>query len=249
MTERWRRELRRLDEADPSEGLLARARRGPTKDLPERHPAPRGLVVLVAFAVFAASGVLVWRALEPGAAVQPIASRTPPTASPTPSATASGTPPTAEWPGAGASLPFASVDEALEFIRRNLDTEVALPTWLPPGVELDRGASVYAGSLGGRRSAQLILPLAEGGVLGIQYGTSALDGCASEASVPVRVSGQPGRLRYRPEYPWSELIWPATLAHPSGVYGLYGPFSRREILAMARSMPPVTGRVVVQLNC
>jgi hypothetical protein len=141
------------------------------------------------------------------------------------------------------------VDDALSFIRRNLDTQVALPTWLPPDVDLGGGASVYAGSLGERRSAQLTLPIAGGGGLIIQYGISALDGCAPEESVPVRIVGQPGRLRYLPEYPWSELIWPATLAHPTGVYGLYGPFSRREILAMASSMPPVTGRIVVELNC
>ncbi len=65
MTERWRRELRRLDETSPTEGLLDRARQGPTSSVPERRTAPRALAIVIAFVVFAASGVLVWRALEP----------------------------------------------------------------------------------------------------------------------------------------------------------------------------------------
>jgi hypothetical protein len=181
-------------------------------------------------------GVTSWELSAPGEA---------PTSTPEPPSADAAT----EWPSDGQSLLFASVDEAVEFLRRNLDVPVELPAWLPPGIDLDGGASVYAGSLGDVRSAQLTIAAGERGQLIVQFGASALDGCASEDSVPVRISGEPGRLRYLPEHPWSELIWPATLAHPSGVYGLYGPFSDREILEMARSMPPVTTRVVVELNC
>jgi hypothetical protein len=139
------------------------------------------------------------------------------------------------------------VGEALSFLSRHMDTQIALPGWLPPGAHLDRGAYVYVSTDGGERRAQLNLPVGKRHLI-VQYGVSGLDGCAPEVSVPVRVSGQPGRLRVSAG-PWSELIWPATLAHPVGVYGLTGPFPRRTILAMAESMPPVTSRVLLDLGC
>jgi hypothetical protein len=37
--------------------------------------------------------------------------------------------------------------------------------------------------------------------------------------------------------------------NPAGVYGLYGPFSRRAILAMADSMPAVSSPVLMNINC
>jgi hypothetical protein len=99
------------------------------------------------------------------------------------------------------------------------------------------------------RTAQLTLATERGDVWGIHYGVSMLDGCAPEASVPVTVSGQPGRLRVvaDPEgssRTWVQLIWPATLKRPVGVYGLFGWLSRRAVLAMADSMPPVSSRLI-----
>ena len=78
---------------------------------------------------------------------------------------------------------------------------------------------------------------------------------ASASSIPVTVSGQPGRLRVSADpdgssRTWVELIWPATLKHPIGVFGLFGRLSRRAVLAMAESMPSVTSPpVLTALNC
>ncbi|HET9724723.1 MAG TPA: hypothetical protein VFR44_12905 [Actinomycetota bacterium] len=66
MTERWRRVLRRVEDASPSEGVLERARKGPASSVPDRRRTSPMLAVIVAFSLFAASGVLVWNALGQG---------------------------------------------------------------------------------------------------------------------------------------------------------------------------------------
>lgn len=76
MSDRWRRELKRLNDQRPEDELLTRAREGPRHDLDERKGPPTPLVVLVAFAVFAAGGVLAWRAFAPGASGPVRVSRT-----------------------------------------------------------------------------------------------------------------------------------------------------------------------------
>ena len=161
-----------------------------------------------------------------------------------------------EWPrrGEGLDLSFPSVDQAVEFLSEHLGGEIALPTWVPPGVQLDGGVSIHLGHLGELRTAQIHFTLGEDRSLIIQYGASALDGCAPEHSVAVTVAGQPALLRVSAdpsgsERTWSELIWPATLEQPTGAYGMYGWLSRREILAMAESMPPASSHVATELNC
>ena len=145
-------------------------------------------------------------------------------------------------------------EDAVSFLSEHLGGDIALPTWVPPGVQLGGGVSMYLGHLGDLRTAQIKLMLGEDRSLTIQYRGSALDGCAPENSVAVTVAGQPALLRVSADpsgsaRTWSELIWPATLEHPTGVYGLYGWLSRSEILAMAESMPPASSRVVTGLNC
>jgi hypothetical protein len=160
------------------------------------------------------------------------------------------------WPGEheGLDLSFPSAADAVTFLSKHMDTEIALPAWMPPGVHLDGGVSVYLGHLGSERTAQLNLTLGQGGAMTIQYGASALDGCAPEVSVAVTVSGQPGRLRVSADpggssREWSELIWPATLKNPIGIYGLSGWLPRRTVLAMAESVPPVSSPVLMNVNC
>lgn len=160
------------------------------------------------------------------------------------------------WPGEHEylDLSFPSAADAVTFLSKRMDTQVALPTWMPPGAHLDGGASVSVGNVGGERTAQLTLTIGQGRQLIIQYGASALDGCAPEDSVPVRVSGWPGLLRVSADpdgspKEWSELIWPATHKNPIGIYGLYGWLPRRTILAMAESMPPVSSPVLMNVNC
>jgi hypothetical protein len=92
------------------------------------------------------------------------------------------------------------------------------------------------------------LVFGKGRYLTIQYGVSVLDGCAPEDSIAVRVSGQDGRLR-EAAGPETELIWPATLEHPEGSYGLAGPFSKEKTLAMARSMAPAPPSRASDVGC
>jgi hypothetical protein len=64
--ERWRRDLKRLRDVRPDDGLLERARLGaPTA--PIARPIARALTVVVALAVSAGAGALLWRAFDSGA--------------------------------------------------------------------------------------------------------------------------------------------------------------------------------------
>lgn len=174
----------------------------------------------------------------------------------TPSGTAGAT--TFQWPNEHEDSPdlsFPSAADAVKFLSEHMDGDIALPTWVPSSVDLDTGASVFVATRDGQRSAQLHLTTKRGDAWGIQYGVSGLDGCAPEHSRPVNVSGQPGRLRVSADpggssRKWTELIWPATLKHPVGVYGLFGWLPPRTVLAMADSMPPVSSPPVpAALNC
>ena len=151
-----------------------------------------------------------------------------------------------QWPGEheeSLGLGFQSVADAVKFLGENMDANVALPTWVPSNVNLDP-AWVFLATYDGIRTAQLKLKTERGDVLGIQYGVSGLDGCEPEHSSSVTVSGQPGLLRVSADpdgssRKWVELIWPAKLKNPYGVYGLFGWLSPRAVVAMAESMPVV----------
>jgi hypothetical protein len=90
---------------------------------------------------------------------------------------------------------------------------------------------------------------------GIMYGRSGLDGCdGARHARSVTVSGQPGLLSVAtdPEgssRKWVQLIWPATLKHSDGVFGLFGWLSPRAVLAMAESMPVVGAPPVADAGC
>lgn len=149
---------------------------------------------------------------------------------------------------------FATVDAALLFLRRNMDVPIRLPAHLPAGgYELeDRRVFLHTGD--GQRGAQFNLVFANGKRLILQYGVSGFDGCAPEVSRGVTVSGQPGRMRVTADpggspRTWTELIWPATLAHPTGVYGLSGWFHPARMLAMAESMPRLTSPPRLDSGC
>jgi hypothetical protein len=136
-----------------------------------------------------------------------------------------------------------------------MDGDIAPPTWVPSKVDLDSPTSVFIATRDGIRLAQMKLATERGEAWGIQYGVAGLDGCAPEHSVPVKVSGQPGRLRVSADpdgssRTWVQLVWPATLKHPDGVFGLFGWLSPRAVLAMAESMPPVSSLPVhTALGC
>lgn len=191
------------------------------------------------------------------AACKPMVPTSAPIQTPTSPIPASGVPP-AEWPSeheGSPDLSFPSATDAVTFLSEHMDADIALPTWVPSNVDLDTTASVLLATDAGIRSAQLKLVTERGGVWGIQFGVSALDGCAPEHSSPVTVSGQPGRLRVSADpdgssRKWVELVWPATLKHPNGVFGLFGWLSPRAVLRMAESMPRVSSPpVLATLAC
>jgi hypothetical protein len=167
---------------------------------------------------------------------------------------------TFKWPNEhdenSPELSFPSAGDAVSFLSEHMDADIALPTWLPPNVRLDVGTSVYVATDDGVRRAWVNLATEQGDVWGIMYGRSGLDGCDGERHArSVTVSGQPGLLSVAtdPEGSsrrWVQLIWPATLKHSDGVYGLFGWLSPRAVLAMAESMPPVSSPPVIKaLGC
>jgi hypothetical protein len=169
-----------------------------------------------------------------------------------PAASASASSAGAAWPAdlEGRTLSFASVDEALGFLRAHMSVPNLLPRSMPFGTRPDPHGSVLLATEGGERAAQLSLVFGSGGKghLIVQYGVSRLDGCAPEHSVAVRVGRLDGRLRESPG-PWSELIWPATLDHPQGTLGLTGSFAGSRILEMARSTTRAPRSVASDVGC
>lgn len=159
--------------------------------------------------------------------------------------------PVAAWPAGENEIrhvAFGSVDRLIAFLRRRMDIPIRLPAGLPSDVRLDPSQGPLLLTRDGERAAQFGLDLGDGRVLILQYGVSVFDGCPSRSdTVPVRVAGQVGRLIVS-RGPQAELIWPATW-HLTGVYGLQGPFSRREILAMARSMAPGPAPLLFDVGC
>jgi hypothetical protein len=147
-----------------------------------------------------------------------------------------------------------AVDDALRFLRRNMELPIRLPADLPAsGYKLEDGR-VFLFTGEGQRGAQFSLIFANGDKLALQYGVSQLDGCAPEVSRGVFVAGQPGRLRITRDpggssRTYAELIWPATLTHPTGVYGLSGWFPREQMLAMAESMPRLRSPPTLDAGC
>ena len=80
MTERWKRELSKIDRLEPGDGLLERAQHGPTRGDPGPSRSSRALTIAVAFAAVAVAGFIVVRAFGlPGSGTQ-VASDVTPTA-------------------------------------------------------------------------------------------------------------------------------------------------------------------------
>jgi hypothetical protein len=166
---------------------------------------------------------------------------------------------TFKWPNEhnenSPELSFPSAAEAVTFLSEYMDGDIALPTSLPSNVRLDVSTSVYVATDDGVRIAQVKLATGQGEVWGIMYGRSGLDGCdGARHARSVTVSGQPGLLSVAtdPEgssRKWVQLIWPATLKHSDGVFGLFGWLSPRAVLAMAESMPVVGAPPVADAGC
>jgi hypothetical protein len=68
-----------------------------------------------------------------------------------------------------------------------------------------------------------------------QFGAAEFDGCGAAFAHRTEVRGHPALVSR------SAVIWPATPNHPTGTYGIEAPLPPREILAMADSMPVLSG--------
>jgi hypothetical protein len=155
---------------------------------------------------------------------------------------------TFKWPDElenSPALSFPSAADAVAFLGEYMDGDIALPTSLPSNVRLDVSTSVSVATTDGVWRAWVTLDTQQGDVWGIMYGRSGLDGCDGERHArSVTVTGQPELLHVTadPEgssRKWVQLIWPATLKDPEGVYGLFGWLSPSAVVAMAESMPVV----------
>lgn len=164
---------------------------------------------------------------------------------------------TFKWPGEqddSTELSFPSAADAVIFLSEYITADIALPTSLPSNVRLDGSTSVSVITRDGVRSAQVKLATEQGDVWGIMYGHSGLDGCdGARHARSVTVSGQPGLLHVTADpggssRKWVQLIWPATVKDPEGIYGLFGWLSPRAVVAMAKSMPVVDAPPVVPVT-
>lgn len=159
------------------------------------------------------------------------------------------TPPPAAWPEnlEGHSLSFASAGAAITWLRAHLDIPVALPSPLPAGAHLAPKGALSLLTLDGRRSAQLTLVLPSGQQVLIQFGVAVFDGCGADSAVAARVGDQPALLNVNPGS--ADVIWPATPGHPEGRYGIGGPFTEDEVLALAGSMDVAARAAATDVGC
>jgi len=124
-----------------------------------------------------------------------------------------------------------SVRQAVAAVARRVDVPVALPE-LPQSARLLRDPYVRG------KGGQIPLRLPGRRLLTIQYGRAGFDGCGPSDPWVVKVGRYKGlydNTRHKGRT-FSTVVWPATPRNPDGRYGLSGEFSRRRILAMARSM-------------
>ena len=132
---------------------------------------------------------------------------------------------------------FASIAEALAFIRARVHVPVVLPHGLPADVSLARHAAYMSVGAGGVRSGVLVLRFGEKGNLIFQFGDAGFDGCGGDGARPVRIGMHIGMVNsFSGKTPWAEVIWPATPKTMHGRYGISGTLTRPQALHLARSM-------------
>jgi hypothetical protein len=135
----------------------------------------------------------------------------------------------------------ASIAEAVAYLQTKVDVRVVLPRPLPPRTRLAKDP-VAVSRFGKRVSGRLTLQVGSHGILHLQYGLSLFDGCGADAARATTVRGRPALVYTAPHGPWTELIWPATHAHPEGQYGVAGTLTLRQAMAMAESMEAARSR-------
>ena len=147
------------------------------------------------------------------------------------------------------SASVASIAEAVAFLQKNVEVRVVLPRPLPPRTRLVKDP-VGLSRFGNRVNARLTLRFGTGGILHLQYGVALFDGCGADAAHATTIRGRRALVYTAPRGPWTEVIWPATPAHPEGRYGVAGTLTLPQAVAMAESMEAARARLQrVEVGC
>ena len=185
----------------------------------------------------------------PSGSLAPAAPHSPSLSSPSPSPIAS---PTVDSARATHTPRFHSIGAAVAFIKRRADVPVVLPAGMPRSIALSPKTAVYRLVAQVAPSRMLSLVFGKDKHLLIEYGSATFDGCGPGPDARnVHVAGVPAVIeghRYGSSW-WTQLIWPATLAHPLGRYGLSGSLPPGRMLRMAQSMQTSSARQDGIPNC
>lgn len=133
---------------------------------------------------------------------------------------------------------FAGIHEALAFIREQGIHDAVLPTTLPKGTHLaPRHPVALSKQQGSLLSATLELRT-DGTRMHLQFGTAVFDGCGADSARAIKIMGVPALINKAAGGGQvdTQLIWPATHAHPEGHFGIAGNISPEEAESLARSM-------------
>ena len=131
---------------------------------------------------------------------------------------------------------FASIAEALSFLRSRVGVGAVVPRNLPRGTQPLVDAVTRSRSTG---EAQLRLLTPARRVLTVLYGRASFDGCEAPNLRLVQIGSERGLLSTHISNgaPFSEVIWPAESKRTTEApFGVSGPFAPRRLLSFARSM-------------
>jgi hypothetical protein len=129
---------------------------------------------------------------------------------------------------------------AVSRLERRLGLPILLPTKLPQGSLLDSRKGVSFFRYGNHWSGRLSFVFGSRKHVLIDYGVALFDGCGGDTAEPISVNGKPGLILPSRSATWTQLIWPATVKHPRGLYGVTGSLTRAQAIAIAESMSAVT---------
>jgi hypothetical protein len=140
-----------------------------------------------------------------------------------------------------AATGIEGVHEALAFIRKHGINDAVLPATLPKGIHLAPHDPIAVSKQGSTISATLDL---QAGIMRLyfQYGTAVFDGCGADSARAITIMGVPALIENAAGGGQvdTQLIWPATHAHPEGHFGVAGNISPRQAKSLARSMMRVS---------
>ncbi|MGH2735217.1 MAG: TolB family protein [Actinomycetota bacterium] len=129
--------------------------------------------------------------------------------------------------------PVATIEQAVGFLDRVLETPVLVPRGLPEGTRLAGRYPVWAYRWGGGEQGGLNLRVPMSGAapatLTLGYGENYFTmGCGGEKGEPTEVAGESAMWAH--SGPARQVIWPATKRDQSGEYSVYGVGLRGEVV-------------------